>query len=129
MRNKIVEEMYVKAIPEKIANTYYTKFTQPYDRDDYVQEMYLILLQLDQDKLIQLYEKKQLEYYFYKVCRNQLVNYNSEFHRLMQSKIKFIPLNAFNYEADIVIKELGTEEEIIEQEPDYCKSVGCESIR
>lgn len=129
MRNKIVEEMYAKAIPEKIANTYYTKFTQPYDRDDYVQEMYLILLTMDYDKLVKLYEADQLDYYFYKVCRNQIVNYNSEFHKLMNSRIQFIPLDAFNYEADIIIKELGAEESIIGEGIDYCKSVGCESIR
>lgn len=129
MRNKIVEEIYAKSIPEKIATTYYTKFTQPYDRDDYVQEMYLILLTIDYDKLIKLYKANQLDYYFYKVCRNQLVNYNSEFHKLMNSRIKFIPLDSFNYEADIIIKELGAEEAIIGEGIDYCKSVGCESIR
>lgn len=70
-----------------------------------------------------------MDYYFYKVCRNQIVNYNSEFHKLMNSRIQFIPLDAFNYEADIIIKELGAEESIIGEGIDYCKSMGCESIR
>lgn len=86
MINKIITELYKKNIPMKVYNK--LKRDLPYieDVEDYQQEMYLILLETPEDKLIKLYNDKELDNYFARICINQLVNKNSNLHKLLQTK-------------------------------------------
>lgn len=43
-------------------------------KDDFVQEMYLILLEYNENKIIELYNKNQLKYFLIRICVN---NYKS----------------------------------------------------
>lgn len=86
MRNKIIEEIYNKHIPEKILSKV-NKLNSYEDREDYIQEMYLILLEIPKDKLIKLYEKKELADYFSKICINQMTNQKSTTHTKLQTFI------------------------------------------
>ena len=43
-------------------------------KDDFVQEMYLILLEYNENKIIELYSKNQLKYFLIRICVN---NYKS----------------------------------------------------
>lgn len=87
MINKIITEIYRKNIPIKIYNKLKRKLPYAEDVDDYQQEMYLILLETPEDKLIKLYNDKELDNYFARICINQLVNKNSNLHKLLQTKL------------------------------------------
>ena len=43
-------------------------------KDDFIQEMYLILLEYNENKIIELYNKNQLKYFLIRICVN---NYKS----------------------------------------------------
>ena len=43
-------------------------------KDDFIQEMYLILLEYNEDKIVELYSKYQLKYFLIRICVN---NYKS----------------------------------------------------
>lgn len=86
MINKIITELYRKQIPNKIYNKLKRKLPYEEDVEDYQQEMYLILLETPEDKLIKLYNDKELDNYFARICINQLVNKNSNLHKLLQTK-------------------------------------------
>ena len=86
MINKIITEIYRKQIPNKIYNKLKRKLPYEEDVEDYQQEMYLILLETPEDKLIKLYNDKELDNYFARICINQLVNKNSNLHKLLQTK-------------------------------------------
>lgn len=85
MINKIITEIYRKNIPMKIYNKLKRKLPYEEDVEDFCQEMYLILLETPEDKLIKLYNDKELDNYFARICINQLVNKNSNLHKLLQS--------------------------------------------
>ena len=88
MINKIITELYKKNIPMKVYNK--LKRDLPYieDVEDYQQEMYLTLLEYTEAKIIDLYEQGRLDDYFARICINQLVNKNSNLHKLLQTKWK-----------------------------------------
>jgi len=85
MINKIITELYKKNIPMKVYNK--LKRNLPYieDVEDYQQEMYLILLEYTEAKIIDLYEQGRLDDYFARICINQLVNPNSNLNKLLQT--------------------------------------------
>ena len=78
--SKIVEIIMKESIPEKLANKYRKRFKYNMDRKDFVQEMYLILLEMNEEKLTSLYMKGELSDYFSKICINQICNHSSAFH-------------------------------------------------
>lgn len=108
MINKIITELYRKQIPMKIYNKLKRKLPYAEDVDDYQQEMYLILLETPEDKLIKLYNDKELDNYFARICINQLVNKNSNLHKLLQTKLIKTEMNnetegEFDSEPEIAI--------------------------
>lgn len=48
--------------------------------NDLIQMVYLILLEYDEDKIVQLYEKKQLIFFITRIILNQYNSSNSPFH-------------------------------------------------
>lgn len=63
----------------KIAHKY--KHYLKWDCEDYKQEMYLILLEIPQDKVISLFHSGDLIRYLMQVLKNQLFNKKSTFSR------------------------------------------------
>ena len=49
--------------------------------DDLVQEIYLILLEYNEDKLIKMYERKQLKFFIVRIIMNQYFSKNSPFYK------------------------------------------------
>lgn len=85
MINQLINSIYRKNIPIKIYNKLRRKLPNEEDVDDYVQEMYLILLETPEEKLLDLHQQGRLEDYFARICINQLVNKNSNLHKLLQT--------------------------------------------
>jgi hypothetical protein len=56
------------------------------NKEDWKQEMWLIILELPEDKLIRLYENKELDWYILSIARNQVVNDRSTFNRKYNDK-------------------------------------------
>lgn len=48
--------------------------------EDLIQDIYLLLLQKDDDLIVNLYNKGELGYYLLKVARNQLLSKNSPYY-------------------------------------------------
>lgn len=82
-RTEIVErlarEKMVEAMVENIAR-------QPLDADlrDLAQMVYLILLEYDEDKLVDLYEHGQIRFFVARVIINQYRSVNSPFYKLFR---------------------------------------------
>lgn len=82
-RTEIVErlarEKMVEAMVENIAR-------QPLDADlrDLAQMVYLILLEYDEDKLVDLYEHGQIHFFVARVIINQYRSVNSPFYKLFR---------------------------------------------
>lgn len=78
--------------------------------DEFRQELWLILLQLDENKLITLYNKNEIKYFYIGIIKNQLISNRSPFHRKfrMSTTIEFEDDNTLLEEDDIdkiIIKE------------------------
>lgn len=95
-KNKIITEIYNKCIIEKIASKLSNRFKREEDMSDYIQEMYLILLDMPEDKLFRLYTDKELDNYIAQIALNQLVNTQSKFHRLMEDNINKVQIEDRN---------------------------------
>ena len=67
---------------ERVVNKLLSSSKNPFDcPDDLVQEIYLLLLQKDEDLIVNLYNKGELGYYILKVARNQLLSTNSPYYQ------------------------------------------------
>lgn len=78
-KNKIIEEVYNSNIVKKIANKFKSYLKE--NIDDFQQEMFLQLLEIPDDKLIELYKNKQLYFYVVRILQNNVVNKYSLFNR------------------------------------------------
>lgn len=75
--NDIVEEIYkTNLLTELCENIGVTKN----DMDDFAQEIYLILLEYDEEKLIEIYNKNQLKFFIVRIIQNQYHSKNSPFY-------------------------------------------------
>lgn len=84
-KTDILKAVMKLCLPEKMANKFNDRFKNTQDKYDYVQEMYLILLEMSDDKLQGLYERKELSDYFSKICLNQITNRKSKFHKIYET--------------------------------------------
>jgi hypothetical protein len=64
-------------------------------RDDLKQELILYLLEMEQDKLVGLIERKQLLFYCYGYLKNQYQSSTSEFYKTYRNYITFEDNNYF----------------------------------
>ena len=79
-REHLVEKIVFKLLPAS---------KNPFDcPEDLIQDIYLLLLQKDDDLIVNLYEKGELGYYLLKIARNQLLSKNSPYYT------KYIKLRA-----------------------------------
>ena len=71
-RSNTVEKIIYKLLPASK-----NRFDCP---DDLVQDIYVLLLEKDDDLIIDLYNKGELGFYLLKVARNQLLSVNSKYY-------------------------------------------------
>ena len=66
---------------ERIVNKLLSSSKNPFDcPEDLIQDVYLLLLQKDEDLIVNLYNKGELGFYILKVVRNQLLSTNSPYY-------------------------------------------------
>ena len=74
---------------EKIVNKLLSSSKNPFDcPEDLIQDIYLLLLQKDDDLIVNLYNKDEIGFYLLKIARNQLLSKNSPYYT------KYIKLGA-----------------------------------
>lgn len=95
MFNRIIAEIYetklVRGILENMR-------VADIDIDDLEQEIYCILLDYNQDKIIEMYHKKQLNYFCVGIIRRQYNSKNSPFYKKYKKYYQYIDGNYVNDE-------------------------------
>lgn len=72
-REHLVEKIVYKLLPCS---------KNPFDcPEDLIQDIYLLLLQKDDDLIVNLYNKGEIGFYLLKIARNQLLSVNSPYYQ------------------------------------------------
>lgn len=108
MFNKIMQEVYDKNIVKDIISNMRVKAN---DADDLEQEIYMILMEYNQDKIIELYEKNQLRYFIVGVISRQYNSSTSPFYKKYKKYYTLIDGNYVNNED--VIEEDNNEDYVV----------------
>lgn len=90
MLNRIANERLVEDISKNIG-------VSPKYFDDFVQEIYLILLEYDQEKLQAIYEKGDINFFLTRVIKNQWCSTTSPFYRKYRKYYEYADENKNNY--------------------------------
>ena len=77
----------VVKIVNKLISSSKNRFDFP---DDLIQDIYVLLLEKDEDLIVNLYNKGELGFYLLKVVRNQLLSKNSPYYT------KYIKFRAYS---------------------------------
>lgn len=78
---EIVDELSRSNTVEKIIYKLLPCSKNPFDcPEDLIQDIYLLLLQKDDDLIVNLYNKGELGFYLLKIARNQLLSANSPYY-------------------------------------------------
>ena len=78
---EIIDELSKNATVEKIVNKLVSSSKNRFDfPDDLIQDIYVLLLETDEDLIVNLYNKGELGFYLLKVARNQLLSKNSPYY-------------------------------------------------
>ena len=75
--NIIAKEHLVERIVNKLLSSSKNPFDCP---EDLIQDIYLLLLQKDDDLIVNLYNKGEIGFYLLKIARNQLLSANSPYY-------------------------------------------------
>ena len=89
--NQIIEEIYNEKIIERCLAKY-SKRMNGYN-EDVVQDIYMMILEMPEDKLLKLYNDNELTYYILTICRNQCTNIYSKSNKKYQTTV-----NKINYD-------------------------------
>ena len=85
---------------DRIVNKLLSSSKNPFDcPEDLIQDVYLLLLQKDDNLIVNLYNKGEIAYYLLRVVRNQLLSKNSSYY------YKYIKLGA---QSDDLTQEANT---------------------
>ena len=79
-KNDIIEQLAKEKKIEEIVRNIVGKNNKRPEIDDLVQMVYLILLEYDEDKIVNMYNKKQLIFFITRIVLNQFNSSNSRFH-------------------------------------------------
>ena len=78
---EVVDIIAKEHLVERIVNKLLSSSKNPFDcPEDLIQEIYLLLLQKDDNLIVDLYERGELAYYLLRVVRNQLLSKNSSYY-------------------------------------------------
>ena len=93
MINKIIEEIETS----KMLDILFTNMRIPQEEfDDLKQEIYIIILDYDREKIIEMYEKKQLKYWLVRVITNQYFSKYSTYYYKYRKYYEMIDKNNLN---------------------------------
>ena len=86
---EVVDIIAREHLVERIVNKLLSSSKNPFDcPEDLIQDIYLLLLQKNDDLIVNLYNKGELGFYLLKIARNQLLSKNSPYYT------KYIKLGA-----------------------------------
>ena len=86
---EVVDIISREHLVERIVNKLLSSSKNPFDcPEDLIQDIYLLLLQKDDDLIVNLYNKGEIGFYLLKIARNQLLSKNSPYYT------KYIKLGA-----------------------------------
>ena len=88
--DKIIRYIQSMQVVEKLSSKYLHYLKS--DRDDFVQEMYIIILTIPKDKITALFERNELVRYIIQIVKNQLFNSKSNFSKKFEKKKKKIQI-------------------------------------
>lgn len=78
---EVIDIIAKEHIVEKIVNKLLSSSKNPFDcPEDLIQDIYLLLLQKDDDLIVNLYNKDEIGFYLLKIARNQLLSKNSPYY-------------------------------------------------
>lgn len=95
MSNKIIAEICEKGVIKEIIDN---MRVSAIDADDLEQEVYMILLEYDKDKIVQMYEKKQLKYFIIGIIQRQYNSKTSPFYKKYKKYYTIVDANVLNNE-------------------------------
>ena len=90
-KDEVIKYLINKKLVERLG-AHYQSYLENL-KEDFQQELWLIILELPEDKIIRLYEDKQLDFYILSIARNQITNSNSKFNRKYRDRMEIIPLD------------------------------------
>ena len=88
--NEIIQYVMSMELVEKLSSKYLHYLKS--DRDDFIQEMYLIILTIPKDKITALFSRNELVRYIIQIVKNQLFNHKSNFSKKFEKNIKKVQL-------------------------------------
>ena len=78
---EVVDIIAREHLVEKIIYKLLSSSKNPFDcPEDLIQDIYLLLLQKDDDLIVNLYNKDEIGFYLLKIARNQLLSANSPYY-------------------------------------------------
>ena len=78
----VVEKLYKDGTVDRIIYKLLSSSKNPFDcPEDLIQDIYVLLLQKDDDLIINLYNKGEIGFYLLKIARNQLLSKNSPYYQ------------------------------------------------
>lgn len=99
--NKIAKDRMVETIVANVA-----KDTTDEDLTDLCQDIYLALMEKDEDIIVDLYEKGNLNFYITRIVLNNVDSKTSRFYyRYIKHKMQEIPFDSWNETSDFEIVE------------------------
>ena len=79
---EVVDIIAKEHLVEKIVNKLLSSSKNPFDcPEDLIQDIYLLLLQKDDDLIVNLYNKDEIGFYLLKIAKNQLLSANSPYYQ------------------------------------------------
>ena len=87
---EIIRYVQSMQVIEKLSSKYLHYLKS--DRDDFIQEMYIIILTIPKDKITALFERNELVRYIIQIVKNQLFNPKSNFSKKFERNIKKIQI-------------------------------------
>lgn len=95
MFNKIIKEIYEENIVKDIIANMRVKSN---DIDDLEQEIYMILLEYNKDRIIEMYKKNQLRYFIVGIISRQYNSKTSPFYKKFKKYYTLVDGNYINNE-------------------------------
>ena len=78
-KSEVIDWIVSQKLVEKLS----TRFSSQLGtlKEDWIQEMYLTICEMNEEKLVGLFERNQLVYYIISVCKNQALYPKSDFNK------------------------------------------------
>ena len=102
---EVVDIIAKEHLVDRIVNKLLSSSKNPFDcPEDLIQDVYLLLLQKDDNLIVNLYNKGEIGFYLLKIVRNQLISKNSPYYT------KYIKLRAHSDDLTQAANTITTED-------------------